>query len=255
MRIRGSAVLDLSESAVGLIPPARNAAQSPRLLTHTKMLYHAIAQRGHVGRHEVHSLTMLPSASSIAALRELEDLDLVRETTAGLVAVPVSQVIDGLVSTQTALLASTLHQLREVQRRIDLITAERDALAMDLIERVRAEPSHDNHDFGNLPSQPTSDISAIHPGCQFNPELLEQSLARAAARLREGVRLRVVHQTSALTQPGVVAYLHTIEELGGRVRLRHHLPFRLMIIDGGHALCSFSRRERHRRPSCSAATG
>jgi DNA-binding CsgD family transcriptional regulator len=85
--------------------------------------------------------------------------------------------------------------------------------------------------------QPRVELSAMHPGARFDDELLSNSLSRAQADLAAGIGLRVIHQSAALSHQHTTEYLREVERLGGQVRLRRDLPFRLILIDGETAVC------------------
>jgi DNA-binding CsgD family transcriptional regulator len=154
--------------------------------------------------------------------------------------VPPSQVIDELLYAQALLLGRVVTHLSERHLILRTLIAERDALDAGSSTSMQAWPlaTDDRTGLYDAPTRADADIAAIHPGGQFSPDLLQRSLARAEASLARGVRLRVIHQNAALQHPGQVRYMQAIEDLGGRVRVRDNLPFRLLLSDGAAAVCS-----------------
>lgn len=149
-------------------------------------------------------------------------------------------MIDELLSEQAALLHQALDAVMARQRRIrSLLEAGLD-LEGEGGDRIQALPvgTGDDGALYALSDSARRELMAIHPGSQFSPEILDQSLRRAEANLNSGVRLQVVHQTGALGHRDVASYLHTLEELGAWVRLRDNVPFRLLLIDREAAVCA-----------------
>ncbi len=205
-----------------------------------KLLYRALSQRESVPITEFERVSGGPAGNS-PALQELQHLGLVRQDSRGLLAIPRRLVIDELLSDQAELLRDTLAKVLERQRHINLLTAEAESLDVeqsDLIHTVATSPDSPEGALSEVSEQATTALMAIQPGGQFQQEVLDSSLRRAKENLRAGVTLRVVHQVSALAHPSSVDYLTAIERLGGRVRLRDNLPFRMLLIDGQAAVCS-----------------
>lgn len=211
-----------------------------------RLLYRALRRQGPVEVGHFESVMGQPVTDS-PPLLELRRLGLVRAVDRRLVAVPRRQVVDELLGEQGRLLLMALENVLERQHRINTLNAEGDALDSDIAEQVETIELEDRGTVDGLYGSPTRarrEIMAIHPGGTFDADVLRQSLRRAQANLEAGVRLRVVHQTSALAHPASVEYLAAIEELGGQVRVRPHLPFRILLVDRDAAVCSTPTDER-----------
>jgi DNA-binding CsgD family transcriptional regulator len=116
-----------------------------------------------------------------------------------------------------------------------------DALDPDLLEGVHTlalESGDGGPAMYEVPSRAGKELMALHPGGQFPEEVLASSLRHAEMSLEAGVRLRVVHQASALAHPSSIGYLQAIEDRGGLVRIRQNLPFRMLIVDRNAAVCA-----------------
>lgn len=232
----GSGVASLAAA----LDVSRSHGNPLTLSAHARMLYRAMSQQGAVDIQRFERLIGGPVSSS-QPLAELRRLGLVRQTAQGLIAVPRRQVIDELLTEQARMLSAALEHVLEQQRKINTLTVEAASLDTDLAERVQSVTMADatgRDGLYDLPAQARKELMAIHPGGQFPVEVLEHSLRRARASLQAGVALRVVHQVSALSHPASVDYLVTIERLGGRVRLRQNLPFRMLLIDRDAAVCA-----------------
>lgn len=176
-----------------------------------------------------------------AAVAELVSLKLVREGDDGtIVAMPHSQALDDLLAEQAMLLTNALQHVSDGQRRLRVLVENRSMLDPAEAERISTTAMGDAADKGmfELPGQAKEALSAIHPGGSFDEALLRRSLARAEECIDKNVRMRVIHQTSVLRHPGMVAYLEQLASLGCRVRLRDNLPFRLLLIDASAAVCA-----------------
>jgi sugar-specific transcriptional regulator TrmB/DNA-binding CsgD family transcriptional regulator len=64
--------------------------------------------------------------------------------------------------------------------------------------------------------------------------------AAEADHLRRGVRARVVYDSSALEQPGGLALLRELSELGEEARLHEDVPMKMMIVDRRRAIVPLS---------------
>jgi DNA-binding CsgD family transcriptional regulator len=177
----------------------------------------------------------------VVALDELARLRLVQETPSGIVAVSWAQVIEDLLTDQALALRHAVDEMLLRQRQIRMLLRAGETLDSDLREGVRTL-TVDTQDSGSgmydLPSHASNELMALHPGGHFQPEVLERSLHRAIECMDDGARLRVVHQASALAHPAAIEYLSAIEDCGGLVRVRQHLPFRILIVDRNVAVCS-----------------
>lgn len=215
----------------------RTPGPAPVLGAHGRMLYRSLLQSGTVSAARVGELV---AEGGRGPLDQLIQLGLVRETPAGLVAVPRAQVIDELLSEQAVLLQRALDEVLARQRRIRLLLEAGSDLEGEGGDRIHtvSVAGGDDASLYALSNGARRELLAIHPGGHFSPEVLDQSLRRAEANLNAGVRLRVVHQTGVLAHRDVIAYLHTLEELGAWVRLRDNVPFRLLMIDREAAVCA-----------------
>jgi DNA-binding CsgD family transcriptional regulator len=213
-------------------------ASAPALSAQARMLYRTLVQGGPLPDARVSEMLAEPGAGS--ALDQLVHLGLVRETLHGMAAVPRAQVIDELLTEQANLLQRALDEVMGRQRRIRTLLEAGSDLEGEGGERIHTVPLRSTGDESMyaLPTRARRELMAIHPGGQFAPEVLAQSLNRAEASLNMGVRLRVVHQSVALAHKGVVGYLEALEELGAWVRVRDNLPFRLLMIDKEAAVCA-----------------
>jgi DNA-binding CsgD family transcriptional regulator len=217
----------------------RGTAHASTLSAHARLLYRTLVQTGPLPPARVGAVV---AESGQAALDQLLQLGLARETPRGLVAVPRAQVIDTLLSEQATLLQRALDEVLSRQRRIrTLLEAGPDLDGDgDGDERIQAVSltSGDDASMYSMPTRASRELMAIHPGGQFAAHVLEQSLRRAEKSIKAGVRLRVVHQSGALAHKAVVNYLHALDELGAWVRLRENVPFRLLMIDREAAVCA-----------------
>ena len=200
------------------------------------MLYRNLVQAGWVPAERVGEMI---AEGGRAALDQLIHLGLVRETPHGLVAMPRAQVVDELLAEQATLLQRALDDVLSRQRRIRALLEAGPELDGDGGERIQTVPlvSSGDRSLYTVPTEARRELMAIHPGGQFEPKVLEQSLRRAEASINAGVRLRVVHQSGALAHRDVVGYLQALEELGAWVRVRDNVPFRLLMIDREAAVC------------------
>ncbi len=218
-------------------PALEARPDGPGLSPHARMLYRALALQCRVSIEHVERLMGRPMAQS-APLAELRQLGLVRQGRDGILAIPRRQVIDDLLQEQASMLSAALAQVIERQHQIARLTAEADSLDFEPEDHIHTLSSESGVEFYPGATQAKTDLMALHPGGQFEPMVLEQSLDRAKRNLAEGIRLRVVHQVSALAHPASVDYLTALERLGGRVRVRENLPFRLLLIDQAAAVCA-----------------
>ena len=205
-----------------------------------KALYRQLLQLGTVPAAELAALTRLTADRGQAAVHELADLGLIARQDGRVAAIPYAAAVDSLVAAESQALELAMETVQDTQRRLRVLIAEGAALGGDSAGTVLAASSvagEDDASFEGARTRPVSDLAALHPGVRFSAELLESSLKRAEAHLVEGVRLRVIHQRAAMSHPRSAEYFHRIEQLGGQVRLRDHLPFRLMLIDGLAAVC------------------
>jgi DNA-binding CsgD family transcriptional regulator len=214
------------------------------LSSQAKVLYRKLAEHGPLQKDAVDDL--LADYGGVTALHELAELRLVRETSFGLVTVPRGHVIDELLSEQALVLRHAMEEVLSRQRRLRALLDAGEALEPSQLEGIQPL-GLDNGDgepaMYELPSRANSELMALHPGGNFLPEVLTESLRRAAESLDAGVRLRVVHQSSALTHPTAIGYLQAIEDRGGLVRVRQNLPFRMLIVDRNAAVCAASSED------------
>jgi DNA-binding CsgD family transcriptional regulator len=176
-----------------------------------------------------------------AIVAELASLRLLRETDDGtFIAIAHSQAVDELLAEQAMLLARALDHLSQGRRRLHTVVENRSVLDPSEASRISSTMLGGAAGRGmfDLSRDAKDTISALHPGGSFGEELLERSLDRAVENLQRGVRMRVVHQSSVLGRPAIVAYLGELSALGCRVRLRDNLPFRMLLLDGTAAICS-----------------
>lgn len=215
----------------------KKSGHAPVLSAHARMLYRSLLKAGQMPADRMGELL---AEGGRGQLDQLVQLGLVRETPHGFVAVSRAQVIDELLSEQATLLQRALDEVLVRQRRIHTLLEAGSDLEGEGGERIHTLSVHPGGDSSlyALSNGAHRELMAIHPGGQFPPEVLEQSLRRAEANLNAGVRLRVVHQAGALAHRDVTAYLHTLEELGAWVRLRDNVPFRLLMIDREAAVCA-----------------
>lgn len=181
------------------------------------------------------------------AMRELQALGLVHELNGRLVAVPFADAVDQLLQQQIGLLARALDDLLERQQRLRALLYEGQALGGAVGEAVQCTVldgpedvllSPESNDPGRMRARQY--LAVMQPGARFDEAVLDASLEQARAAVRQGIRLRAVHQISVLAHSRTVAYLSEMARLGVEVRLRGQLPFRLVLIDGRAAVCSVS---------------
>lgn len=203
--------------------------------------YHLLARRGALSLNEITTELEVSRDQVQAVIAELASLKLIRETDDGaVVAIPHSQAIDDLLAEQALLLAHAVEYMNEGQRRLRTLVDNASVLDPTEASRISSTAVSDPGQRGmfELPGEATEAISAMHPGGLFSDELLGRSLKRAEENLTRNVRMRVVHQSSALRHPPMVSYLTELAGMGCRVRLRDNLPFRLLLIDGTSAVCA-----------------
>jgi DNA-binding CsgD family transcriptional regulator len=225
--------------------PSRRTAASQRAAAEfpgaTLDTYHLLAQQGELSLGQIAATLRLAHEQVQAIVAELESLKLIRETDGGgIVAMSHSQAIDDLLTEQALLLAHAVEYVSEGQRRLRTVVANRallDPTDASQISSTKIGTSTQRGMF-ELPAEARAAISAMHPGGTFGEDLLKRSLARAEENLSRNVRMRVVHQTSVLRHPPIAAYLTELAAMGGRVRLRDNLPFRMLLIDGMSAVCA-----------------
>jgi DNA-binding CsgD family transcriptional regulator len=214
------------------------------LSSQAKMLYRMLAERGPLQKDAVDEL--LADCGGVTALSELAELRLVQETSFGLVTVPRGRVIDDLLTEQALVLRHAMEEVLSRQRHLRALVDAGEALEPSQLEGVHPL-ALDNGGAGpamyELPARANSELMALHPGGNFLPGVLKDSLRRAEESLDAGVRLRVVHQSSALTSPAAIGYLQAIEDRGGLVRVRENLPFRMLIVDRNAAVCAASSED------------
>lgn len=203
-------------------------------------VYRLLAERGAAGADEIAARLQLPLERVRAVAAELCGLRLIREMQGRFVAVPHGHAVDQLLAEHISLVAQALEHLKEGRRRLRLLVENRSVLDPGEAFRITSTrlggPGH-----ANMLEPPTSareGISALHPGGTFDPELLARSLTGAQENLRRGVRIRVVHQSSALKHPAMVDYLSRLAALGCGVRVRSNLPFQLVLVDATAAACT-----------------
>lgn len=203
--------------------------------------YHLLARKGALSLGEITAELQASRDQAQAIIAELASLKLIRETDDGaIVAIPHSQAIDDLLAEQALLLAHAVEYMNEGQRRLRTLVDNASVLDPTEASRISSTAVGDPGQRGmfELPGEAIEAISAMHPGGLFSEELLRRSLARAEENLKRNVRMRVVHQSSVLRHPPMVAYLTELAAMGCRVRLRDNLPFRLLLIDGTSAVCA-----------------
>jgi DNA-binding CsgD family transcriptional regulator len=208
---------------------------------HALDVYHALADAGDLTVAELSATLHVPAEHLRSAIAELEGLRLVRATAEGtFIAIPHGQAIDDLLAQQFHLLARALDQLSEGRRRLQKVVENRSSLDPEEASRITATALGGSGETGmlDLSRQAGRTISALHPGGSFDEDLLHRSLVRAVENLQHGVRMRVVHQMSALGHPHVVVYLKELAGVGCRVRLRENLPFRLLLLDEALGICA-----------------
>lgn len=202
--------------------------------------YHDIAQRGETAPAQLAAGLGLPEDEVMGVIAELVSLRLIRQTdTHRFVAVPGGEAIDEVLDEQRRQQLQDVQRLSDGQRKLQALVANRSWLDSGETASVMstsvggASPS-----MFDLDARATESICALHPGGVFDDGLLDRSLARAQEYVKRDLRLRVVHQTSALRHPSMVAYLTELVALGARVRVSDNLPFRMLLADGTTAICT-----------------
>jgi DNA-binding CsgD family transcriptional regulator len=226
--------------------PPRRAAKADRPAAAdfpgtTLDAYHLLAKQGELSLGQIAAELRLAQDQVHAIVAELESLKLIRETdNGGVIAMPHSQAIDDLLAEQALLLAHAVDSVSEGQRRLRTVVTNRALLDPAEASRISSTKIGGSAQRGmfELPAEAAEAVSAMHPGGTFGEDLLERSLARAEEHLSRNVRMRVVHQSTVLRHPPMVAYLGELAALGCRVRLRDNLPFRMLLIDGTSAVCA-----------------
>lgn len=176
------------------------------------------------------------------ALAELTALDLVQRRGQTIQARPFSQVFYEVMRAQARRLDRAVRSLGEGQRQLQILVNEHPALSGDSTEIVRSVGAATAEgDWTQYSSRRAEQrLATLNPASSYSEELLEASLARAAEDLERGVTLQALHQRSMLGHIAHAQYLWRLERLGVQVRLRDHIPFRMVIFDDRMAGCSVS---------------
>jgi DNA-binding CsgD family transcriptional regulator len=95
----------------------------------------------------------------------------------------------------------------------------------------------------------TDEILSVHAGVPHSVEALAAGRERNRRALERGVRMRTVHLASTARSPHGYAHLKALDKAGIQVRLLHHVPFRLLIVDD-----LFAVTPRFQDPGSSAVT-
>lgn len=225
--------LDARDEGTSLTPWARG-------------IYQLIFRRGRVSYDDLPMLFDTPSAQLRPSIEELVSLGLIHVDGCWLTAVPYHQAVDALLAEQNRIIRVALTDISALQRRLTTLAEERAWLGGDSVGTVvdaSAGQGDSEQHVSQVRPRPNVSLTAMHPGARFSQELLDNSLRRAQADIARGVRLRVVHQSAALSHPRSADYLHKIQQMGGQVRLRNDLPFRLIIVDGDSAVCCLEWQE------------
>ena len=210
------------------------------LSAQAKSLYKSIMRQGAVACDELPALCGLSLVVIQPTVEELANLGLVRVERGELVAVPYLRAVDTLLDEHLQVIGDAVTRVRQVQWRLGTLIRAGAWLGGDSPGTLLATSVGTEDPAGRTyvsRVRPRVSLDAMHPGARFSQELLDSSLRRAEADLAGGVRLRAVHQSAALSHSLSTEYLHRIERLGAQVRLRDHLPFRLIVIDGESAAC------------------
>ncbi|HEY6793880.1 MAG TPA: helix-turn-helix domain-containing protein [Kineosporiaceae bacterium] len=226
-----------SEDPAPLTPDGATADRPPTLSAPARLLFRWLSHRGTASLEEVIALGM---PGTDRALVELGALGLLHRHASALAARPYHDVLRETLITQAQVLGQAMDRLTEGQRRLHLLIAEHDALLGDSAETVQTlgQPGATQDWLAEQPLRAEHRLATLIPSSDYSDEVLETSLARAAESLSRGVALQVVHQRSMLAHPRRADYLRRLEQLGAVVRLREHVPFRMMIIDDRAVGCA-----------------
>jgi DNA-binding NarL/FixJ family response regulator len=226
-----------SDDPAHLLPDVVAPPRMPTLSAPARLLFRWLSHRGTSAVEDVLALG-LPGADR--ALHELAGLGLIRQQGSNVAARPYHEVLREALINQARVLDQAMHRLSDGQRRLHLLIAEHDTLLGDSAETVQTlDRANGSQDWiEEPPLRAEQRLAALIPASEYSDELLEASLARAAEDLARGVTLQVVHQRSMLAHPRRAEYLRRLEQLGATIRLREHVPFRMMIIDDRAVGCS-----------------
>jgi DNA-binding CsgD family transcriptional regulator len=172
------------------------------------------------------------------AVRELVALGLARWDGQGVIARPYAEVLHEAISAQMRRLDLAKESLSQGQDMLRLLINEHEALGRDAADLVQAIHPEDEPGSELTPLRAQHRMATLNPSADYPDEVLVASVERAAADLERGVVLLALHQRSMLAHPRRAQYLWQLEQLGVQVRLREHLPFRMMIFDDLAAGCS-----------------
>ncbi|MEU9340180.1 helix-turn-helix transcriptional regulator [Streptomyces sp. NPDC048278] len=82
----------------------------------------------------------------------------------------------------------------------------------------------------------TDEILSVHTSVPNSVEALETGRARNRRAMERGVRMRTVHLASTARSSHGYTHLKALDTDGMQVRLLHHVPFRLLIVDDSFAV-------------------
>lgn len=241
-RIPAVSANDVSWASEAMTRPADVSRAQPgqdSISAEAKSLHRMLLLHGGMPDAELYSRAQTHPQRVRSCLAELASLGLVTIMDGAVTAVPYAQAVESLLATQDRILEQALETVRQARRRLIVLIREGAALSGDGVGTVLAAPPGDDPDqvFHAAQTRPVTGVAALHPGTRFSEELLATSLKRAAVQLAEGLTLRVIHQSAALSHPQSAEYFHRVELMGGQVRFSDILPFRLVLIDGKTAVC------------------
>jgi DNA-binding CsgD family transcriptional regulator len=212
-----------------------------QLSDQARVLYRWLADHG---PSTLSNLAESGLTSTDGALSELATLGLIRRNGQTVQARPLAEVLYEVMRAQARRLDRAVRGLTEGQRLMHILINEHPALSGDSAEVVRSVQSSSpdaQEDWTQYSSlQAEQRLATLNPASTYPDEVLEASLTRAAEDLERGVTLQALHQRSVLGHVGFAQYLWRLEQLGVQVRLRDHIPFRMMIFDDRVAGCSLS---------------
>jgi DNA-binding CsgD family transcriptional regulator len=207
-----------------------------RLSDQARLLYRWLSQRGPTA---IEILNRLALPDLDRAISELAALGLLRQQDHVVSTRPYSVVLHDLLIRQSRMFDRVARTVTEGQRVLQILIQEHHALSGDATETVQTiDPPDAPEGWTQQPLRAQHRLATLNPAPDYPDDVLGASLARAAEDIERGVVLQTLHQRSMLAHPRRADYLWRLEQLGVQVRLREHLPFRMMICDDRVAGCS-----------------
>jgi DNA-binding CsgD family transcriptional regulator/sugar-specific transcriptional regulator TrmB len=209
-------------------------------------LYRAMSRDLELGVSEAAALIRVPSAQVGDTQQRLIDLGLLEpaQPTAGVS--EEGRPVRYVTSTPEVSLARLLQRGEEVWARLQnemhatyaamsVVASEFTHTQAARKQVIYADVIHDRNRIDQMLSDAaesaTDEILSIHAAVPASVEALAAGRKRNRRALERGVRMRTVHLASTARSMHGYAHLKALDKDGIQVRLLHHVPFRLLIVD------------------------